>query len=55
MDAVFTGLLDLSGSMGITGELENQLFKKKPKKKLLSCKKNHIPLGLHIIKPDEII
>ena len=53
IDAVFIGPLDLTGSMGITGELENQLFKNALAKFLLSCKKYHIPAGIHLIKRDE--
>lgn len=53
VDAVFIGPLDLSGSMGITGELENPHFKKALAKFTSLCKKHRIPAGLHIIKHDE--
>lgn len=52
VDAVFIGPLDLSGSMGITGEFDNIQFKTTLEKFLILSKVYNIPAGLHIITPD---
>ncbi len=45
IDAVITGPCDLSMSLGIAGDLENQILKDSVKKVFDSCKKHNITIG----------
>jgi 2-dehydro-3-deoxyglucarate aldolase len=53
LDAIMVGPYDLSGSMGITAEFEHPEFKKCLKKIHKHAKQFNIPMGLHIVQPDE--
>ncbi|MBL8025819.1 MAG: 2,4-dihydroxyhept-2-ene-1,7-dioic acid aldolase [Fibrobacteres bacterium] len=53
VDAVFIGPLDLSGSMGHPGQLENLEVKHALNRYLTLCKRMKVPPGLHILSPDK--
>ena len=53
VDGVFIGPLDLSGSMGITGQLEHPQMLAALEKHHSACRAHKKPAGLHIIRPDE--
>lgn len=52
LDAIMIGPYDLSASMGITGEFNNEKFIKAMNRILSLCNKYNIPCGDHIIQPD---
>ena len=54
LNSVFLGPYDLSASMGVTGDFENQKFKNAIKYFCETCKKFNFPYGIHIVKPNEI-
>lgn len=55
LDAILVGPYDLSSSMGITAEFDNELFKSAIDRIRTLCEKNKVPCGVHIVKPDEVI
>ena len=54
LDAILIGPYDLSASMGITGEFENQFFIDLVSKVKVLCAQYHVPFGVHIVAPDPI-
>ena len=53
VDGVFIGPLDLSGSMGITGQLEHPQMVAALDTYRAACRAHKKPAGLHIIRPNE--
>jgi 2-keto-3-deoxy-L-rhamnonate aldolase RhmA len=53
VDGVFIGPLDLSGSMGITGQLQHPDMVAALDKYLAACRKHKISAGTHIVRPNE--
>ncbi len=53
VDGVFIGPLDLSGSMGITGQLEHPQMVAALEKYRAACRAHKKSAGLHIIHPNE--
>jgi len=53
VDGVFIGPLDLSGSMGITGQLDHPQMTSALEKYRAACRAHKKSAGLHIIRPDE--
>ena len=51
LDAVFIGPYDLSASMNITGEFENQIFLNLINKILMLSKKYNVASGIHVVNP----
>lgn len=51
-DAVFIGPYDLSASLGIVGQFENELFINSLDKIKQTCSKHSVPCGLHVIEND---
>jgi len=54
MDATMIGPYDLSGSLGIPGDLENAQVKKLVDRYLSECKSFNKPAGTHVVKPDPV-
>ena len=52
LDAIIIGPYDLSASMGITAEFDNEKFKAVMSSIKKICQKNNIAFGDHIVKPD---
>ena len=52
IDGIIIGPYDLSGSLGMPGDFENQNFKDSIYQIETYCIKNNIPLGIHVINPD---
>ena len=52
LDAIFIGAYDLSASMGITAEFDNQDFKDIKNMIITKCKEKNIPCGIHQVQPD---
>ncbi len=52
VDGVFIGPLDLSGSMGITGQLQHPDMKAALAKYLGACRKHGIAAGTHVVRPN---
>ena len=52
LDAIIIGPYDLSASMGITAEFDNEKFKDVMSSIKKICQKNNIAFGDHIVKPD---
>ncbi len=50
VDGVFIGPYDLSGSMGITGQLDHPRMKEAQARVLAACKTQSKPPGLHIVR-----
>jgi len=53
VDGLFIGPLDLSGSMGITGQMEHPHMMAALDKYLAACRKHNVSAGLHIVHPNE--
>lgn len=53
LDAIIVGPYDLSGSMGLTAEFENPEFINVIEKIRELAKRYKVPMGLHIVQPDE--
>ena len=53
LDAIIIGPYDLSGSMGITAEFENAEFITAMDLITREAKKANVPMGLHIVMPNE--
>jgi 2-dehydro-3-deoxyglucarate aldolase len=53
VDGVFIGPLDLSGSMGITGQLDHPQMLGALEKYRVACRAHKKSAGLHIIRPNE--
>ena len=51
VDGVFIGPLDLSGSMGITGQLDHPQMAAALKKYRAACRARKKSAGMHIIRP----
>ena len=51
LDAILIGPYDLSASMNVTGEFENDLFISAIEKIRALAKRNSIPSGIHIVEP----
>ena len=52
VDAVMVGPYDLSATMGITGDFENDEYIKTLDSILLMCKNNKVAIGDHVVQPD---
>ena len=52
VDGLFIGPLDLSGSMGITGELSHPDMVAALKQYRDACASHNTPAGMHIVRPD---
>ena len=52
LDAIFIGPYDLSASMNLTGDFENEAFICFLETIKSKCKKNNIPFGIHVVNPD---
>ncbi len=55
VDGVFIGPLDLSGSMGITGQLDHPQMVAALKNYLAACRAHKKSAGLHIIRPNDAV
>lgn len=53
VDGVFIGPLDLSGSMGITGQLDHPQMIAALDKYRAACKSHKMAAGTHIVRPNE--
>ncbi len=53
VDGVFIGPLDLSGSMGITGQLDHPEMVAALDKYRAACRAHKKPAGMHIVRPSE--
>jgi 2-dehydro-3-deoxyglucarate aldolase len=53
VDGVFIGPLDLSGSMGITGQLDHPQMASALQKYLAACRAQKKSAGLHVIRPTD--
>ena len=51
VDGVMIGPYDLSGSLGIPGQIDSELVEKESQKVVESCKRHHKACGIHIIDP----
>jgi len=52
VDGLFIGPLDLSGSMGITGQMEHPKMVDALGRYRTACKKHNKSAGMHIVRPD---
>tara|TARA_Y100000590_G_scaffold292814_1_gene329743 strand:+ start:59941 stop:60711 length:771 start_codon:yes stop_codon:yes gene_type:complete len=52
LDAIIVGPYDLSASMGITGNFQNEKFVNIQLQIINLCKKYNVPYGDHIVQPD---
>lgn len=52
LDAILIGPYDLSASMGITAQFDNELFKKTMNRIHKSCVKYGMACGIHVVQPD---
>lgn len=52
VDGLFIGPLDLSGSMGITGQMDHPDMQAALKKYMSACKAHEASAGTHIVHPD---
>lgn len=52
LDAVMVGPYDLSGSMGMTAQFDDPVFKQTLAQILACCKAADIPCGFHVVQPD---
>ncbi len=55
IDGIIIGPYDLSGSLGVAGELEHPLVLEALTKVKAACIKHKVPLGYHIITPDHTL
>lgn len=53
VDGVFIGPLDLSGSMGVTGQLDHPQMVAALEKCRSACRAHNKSAGLHVIRPDD--
>jgi 2-dehydro-3-deoxyglucarate aldolase len=53
LDAIIIGPYDLSASMGITGKFKSNKFLDIINKIIKCCKTHKVPLGYHLVEPDE--
>jgi 2-dehydro-3-deoxyglucarate aldolase len=53
VDGLFIGPLDLSGSMGITGQLDHPDMQAALQQYLRACERHKTAAGMHIVRPDE--
>lgn len=51
LDALFIGPYDLSASLGITGDFNNNIFKDAIETFENTCKKFSMPFGIHVVEP----
>jgi 2-keto-3-deoxy-L-rhamnonate aldolase RhmA len=51
VDGVMIGPYDLSGSLGIPGQIDSELVEKESQKVVESCKRHHKACGIHIVDP----
>jgi len=51
LDGIFVGPYDLSGSMGIPGQLEDPRVKQALDRVIAACKNHMKPAGLHVVPP----
>ena len=52
VDGLFIGPLDLSGSMGITGQMDHPDMVSALKKYRDACRAHKTPAGMHIVRPN---
>ncbi len=56
VDGLFIGPLDLSGSMGVTGQMEHPEVKSALNDYLMACQRHKVSAGMHIVRvSDELI
>lgn len=55
LDAIMVGPYDLSGSMDLTGKFDHPDFLKTLQEIFTGAKKHKIPMGLHVVKPDNTL
>jgi 2-dehydro-3-deoxyglucarate aldolase len=56
VDGLFIGPLDLSGSMGVTGQMEHPEVKSALNEYLMACRRHKASAGMHIVRVnDELI
>ena len=53
VDALFIGPLDLSGSMGLTGQMDHPRVVGALERYRTACQAHGKPAGMHIVRPDE--
>jgi 2-dehydro-3-deoxyglucarate aldolase len=53
LDAVFVGPYDLSASYGVTGDFDSEIYKSSIRKLIGACTKYEIPIGIHVVAPDQ--
>lgn len=53
VDGVFIGPLDLSGSMGITGQLKHPDMQAALSKYLAACREHGVAAGVHLVQPSK--
>lgn len=53
VDGLFIGPLDLSGSMGITGQMDHPDMISALKHYREACRQHGVSVGMHIVRPDE--
>lgn len=51
VDGVMIGPYDLSGSLGVPGQIDSELVTKESQKVVESCKRHHKACGIHIVDP----
>jgi 2-dehydro-3-deoxyglucarate aldolase len=52
VDAAFIGPFDLSGSMGIPGQLEHPAMRAALRKFLRVCRQHRMTAGYHVVRPE---
>tara|TARA_A100001011_G_C14056447_1_gene734207 strand:+ start:27 stop:797 length:771 start_codon:yes stop_codon:yes gene_type:complete len=53
LDAIMIGPYDLSASLGVTGDFNNEKYKNALKTISTICNESSMPMGIHIIKPSK--
>ncbi len=53
VDGVFIGPLDLSGSMGLTGQLDHPQVREALATYLAACRRHNMAAGMHIVRPND--
>ena len=54
LDGILVGPYDLSASMGLTGQFDDERFKKTMQRIVKTCQQLKKPAGLHIVQPEPI-
>lgn len=53
VDGLFIGPLDLSGSMGLTGQMDHPRVIESLERYRLACRAHNKPAGMHIVRPNQ--